>query len=85
MSLYLTLCVCCVSGGDVGHVQPVSGGDGSTGLLQVEGGHLCFYWTTLELPAGHEVALSFILAVYLSGEAALLVFISPGPDESLTW
>lgn len=43
-----------VAGGDAGHVQPVSGGDGPTGLLQVERGHLCFHWPTLELPAGNE-------------------------------
>lgn len=53
------VCVC-VSGGDVGHVQPVSGGDGSPGLLQVERRHLRFHWPTLELPAGNKVTVTLI-------------------------
>lgn len=47
-----------VTGGDAGHVQPVSGGNGPPGLLQVEGGHLRFHWPTLELPAGNQVKCS---------------------------
>ncbi len=52
-----------MSGGDAGHVQSVSGGDGPAGLLQVERGHLCFYWPTLELPAGNKVTVTFISPV----------------------
>lgn len=55
MALIKTCWCTSLSGGDVGHVQPVSGGDGPAGVLQVERGHLRFYWSTLELPAGNEV------------------------------